>query len=268
MLLHSIQLRINAVKNALYASLFTVSAILFSQQICVAQNTKKALTSDTSSANMEIGISGGLSLNSFSDGQPQTGQNTGYTAGLSLQYKIHKNLTLQVEANFMRQGGQLISFKDDTRIGLPESFSTKNVKNSSIALNGVEVPLLVKYNFKIHQAWKPAFYLGGSYIYNYNATDKYQKTGSLLPGEDMMATVSDFQNVTRQYMANRFNMIVGADVQMPLFDNVKLLLDFRYLTGLSAARLHYSYMEKVGFGSDIRTNSFVSKIGLVLPLAR
>lgn len=109
---------------------------------------------------LDVGASGGLSLNSFATAQPQAGFNTGAAAGLSINYKFFRGLGVQLEANFLQQGGQLISFKDDTRYGLPESFETKNVKNSSYILNSIEIPLLLNYTFKLKQSWKPAIYTG------------------------------------------------------------------------------------------------------------
>ncbi|AMR30769.1 hypothetical protein A0256_04695 [Mucilaginibacter sp. PAMC 26640] len=231
-----------------------------------AQNKTDEVKQNFKESKFEAGISGGPSLNRFTKGQPQTGSNTGFTAGLSLAYQLSKHLSLQVEASILQQGGQLISFKDDTRIGLPESFSTKNVKNSLVTLTGLELPLLISYHLPIQQTWQPAFYAGASYIYNFNATDRYQKTGNLLTGEDVIATVSDHQNVSSVYTTNRANFVAGVKVKLPLFASVKMLIDFRYSAGLSAARQHYSYIEKIGFGSDIYANSFIAKVGFVLPL--
>lgn len=215
---------------------------------------------------LEIGLTGGLSLNSFTKEQPQTGLNTGFTGGAFVNYKVYKGLGLQLEANFLQQGGQMIRFKDDTRIGLPETFETKNVKNSSYQLNSVEIPLLVNYTFNIKPAWRPAFYLGGSYAYTFNVTENYQKTGDLLPGEDIIATVKGSQNVTGVFKTSRVNFIAGANVKLPLTSRLMLLLDFRYLTGLTTARENYSYIDKEGFGRSVGTNAFISKIGLVLPI--
>jgi hypothetical protein len=183
-----------------------------------------------------------------------------------LNYKVYSHWSIQVEANFLQQGGQLLSFKDDTKLGLPESFATKNVKNSSVHLNSLDIPLLIKYTVPLRRDWKPGFYIGGSYAYNFNVVENYQKTGDLLPGEDVVATVSDSENVTSQYNRDRLNLIVGVDLQLALFRKVRLLLDFRYVSGVTPAREHYSYMEKIGFGSNIRSNSFISKLGLSIPI--
>jgi len=216
---------------------------------------------------IEIGVTAGLSLNQFTEGQPQTGSNNGYTAGISFNYKLIKGISLQLEVNALQQGGRMIRFKDDTRIGLPESFETKNVKNSSYVLNSIEVPLLINYTFRIKPLWKPSVYAGGSYTYTYNVNETYQKTGNLLPGEDIIATVSGSQNATNLFNSSRLNLIIGANLKLPLTSKFLLLIDMRYLNGLTTARNKYSYMDKVGFGTNIRTNSFLAKLGIIMPLS-
>ncbi|MDN3550873.1 porin family protein [Mucilaginibacter aquaedulcis] len=246
----------------------TTTFSIFTSSTLIAQNREEAkssgTTTDTLNTRFEIGVSGGVNLNRFTKGQPQTGFNTGYNGGISVNYHLYKQLSLQLEANYLQQGGQMISFKDDTRYGLPESFSTKNVKNSSFKLNSIEVPLLINYSINTKQSWIPTFYAGASYAYSFNVTENYQKTGDLLTGEDIIATVTGKQNVSGLFNSYRFNFITGANVKLPLTSKFKLLLDFRYLTGLSTAREGYSYMEKAGFGSNIRTNSFITKIGIVM----
>ena len=247
----------------------TFTALLFLTNSINAQTVDKSetdTTSDTSTHRFEIGVSGGLSFNQFTKGQPHTSQNQGYTAGLSINYKLIHGISLQLEANFLQQGGRTVTFKDDTRLGLPESFDTKNTTNSSFAINSIEIPLLINYTFNIKQSWKPSIYAGASYAYAYNVKEDYQKTGDLLPGEDIIATVTDSRNVTNQFNSSRVNFVAGANIKLPLTSKLLLLIDMRYLNGLSPARENYSYMDKIGFGSDIRTNSFISKIGIILPL--
>ncbi|QNK62174.1 PorT family protein [Pedobacter sp. PAMC26386] len=251
--------------------LLTINAFLFLNNTASAQNSKEAgkhsKFSDSLKLRLEIGISAGLSLSKFTKGQPQTGSNTGYTAGISVNYKLEKGVSFQLEVNALQQGGRMIRFKDDTRYGLPESFETKNVKNSSYTLNSIEVPLLINYTFKIKPLWKPSLYIGGSYTYTYNVNEKYQKTGNLLPGEDIIATVSNSQNATNLFNTSRLNLIVGANLKLPLTSRFSLLVDMRYLNGLTTAREKYSYMDKIGFGTNIRTNSFLTKLGIVMPLS-
>ncbi|WP_158799671.1 outer membrane beta-barrel protein [Pedobacter sp. L105] len=232
----------------------------------VKENNKNNLAADSSKNRYEIGVSGGVSLNQFTKGQPHTSLNTGYTAGLSVNYKLFKNISVQLEVNSLQQGGRMLRFIDDTSIGLPESFETKNVTNSSYVLNSIEIPFLINYTFKIKPTWAPSIYVGGSYAHTYNVTENYQKTGDLLPGEDIIVTASDSRNVTSSFNGGRINLIFGANIKLPLTSRLLLLIDMRYLEGLTSAIDNYSYMNKVGFGSNLRTNSFLSKIGIILPI--
>lgn len=40
----------------------------------------------------------------------------------------------------------------------------------------------------------------------------------------------------------------------------------RYLKGLSPVIENYSYMEKIGFGSNLRSDSFITRLGLAWSL--
>jgi hypothetical protein len=259
----------NYLRPAVKFGLPLIVILLFSGTVS-AQSTdeKEAAGSsvDSTQNKLEIGVSGGLALNRFTKGQPNTGQNTGYTAGVSVSYKLYNNFGLQLEANFLQQGGTTITFKDDTRIGLPESFETKHVRYSSYAINSIEIPLLINYTFDIRQSWMPTVYAGGSYAYAYNITESYKKTGNLLIGEDVIATVSDTRDASSEFKSTRLNFVAGANLKLPLTTKLFFLIDLRYINGLSPVRENYSYMEKIGFGSDLRSNSFVTKLGLVIPL--
>jgi len=228
--------------------------------------TSKSNTTDTVASRFEIGVNGGISFNQFTKGQPHASQNTGYTAGLSIHYKLYKNFSIQLEANALQQGGRLIQYIDLTWMGLPESFQTKNVTNSSYALNSIDIPVLINYTLNLKQNWKPSLYIGGSYSYTYNVTENYQKTGDLLPGEGIISTVSSSRNSTSRFNTNRANLIVGANVKLPLSNKLQFLIDMRYMNGLTPAIEKYSYMDKIGFGTDLRTNSFLSKIGIIYSL--
>lgn len=260
------KLQFSAISKLHSACMLCMAIFFLKFNTVYAQNKIDTTKVYSNTSKFELGVAGGLTVNKFSNGQPQTGTHTGYAAGLLLTYNVYQQWSIQLEANLIQQGGQLLSFKDDTRYGLPESFSTKNVKNSSVYLNSLNIPLLLKYAIPLKKDWKPSFYIGGSYAYNFNVAEHYQKTGNLLPGEEVISTVTDSEHVTGRYNRDRLNLIIGADLRLPLFSKVKLLLDFRYEAGATPARENYSYMEKVGFGSDIRSNSFISRLGLIIPV--
>ena len=169
-------LRHFADKAILSVYIFSFSIFLFLSAGASAQVKDSISTSDSTLHAIEVGVSGGLSLNQFTKSQPQTGYNTGYSAGIFLNYQLYYHFSLQLEINALQQGGQLVHFKDDTELGLPATIDYKNVTNSSYAMNSIEIPLLLHYTFNIHQSWKPSVYAGGSYAYTYQVIDKYQET--------------------------------------------------------------------------------------------
>jgi len=262
--------RLSAILPSLCICLLTFTLLNFQSTAANAQAVDTIsgsnFSSDTTVKRFEIGLVAGASFNYLATGQPHTGANTGVTAGFSLNYTLFRGVSLQLEANFLQQGGRTVLFKDDTRLGLPESIDTKNVTNSSYILNSIEVPLLVHYTFPIKQSWQPSVYIGASYANTFNVKENYQKTGDLLPGEDIIATVSGSRNPTTNFNTSKMNFIIGANLKLPLTSRVQLLIDMRYLNGLTPSRENYSYMDKVGFGSDIRANSFLSRLGVIMPL--
>lgn len=232
-------------------------------QVVKKKEKNKVQDGDTK---FELGFSSGLAINNFSGEQPHTGINLGFTGGMSINYLMYKRLSLQIEMNYIQKGGQLIRFKDDTRYGVPENFSSKNVKNSSYILHSLDIPLLLNYTFKIKQDWKPSIYVGGSLTYVAGSTERYEKTGDLSPGEDVIGTVTGYQNVSGEFEKIHYNSVIGSKIQLPLYKKSFLVLDCRYVAGLTAAKKDFSYIEKKGFGVDLRTNSFIIKAGIVFPL--
>lgn len=248
-------------------SIITKSAsLLFASVFLLLTIAKAQVTTASDRPKLLLGAAGGASFNRFASGQPHTGYNVGASGGFLANYNIAKHISLQLEANFLQQGGQLLLFRDDTKNGLPESIDTKNVTNSSYLLNSIEIPLSVHYTFPINQTWQPSIYVGGNYAYTLSVTEKYQKTGNLLPGEDVIATVSGSRAVKGSFNSVRLGLLAGANVMLPINSNLKLLLDMRYLHGVAPARENYSYMNKIGFGSTIRTNALVSRIGIIVPI--
>jgi len=83
-----------------YFSICAFSLLLLMSDGTIAQDKAKRQPhkkpTDSVLKRFELGVNGGLSLNKFSNGQPHMGLNTGYTAGISLNYKVFRGLYLQL----------------------------------------------------------------------------------------------------------------------------------------------------------------------------
>lgn len=212
----------------------------------------------------QVGAAAGANLNFFTAEQPQTGFSAGINAGASVQYRLPHRFTAQVEVNYLQQGGQILRWKDDTRFGMPDLFTFKNVKNSYYTLHSLELPVLLKKSFFLSRlGWTPSVYAGGSVAFTLSATERYRKTGNMLEGEYIPATVTGYQDAQLQFEEYRYNGIVGAALEVPLSRNWSLQTDTRFLTGLTPALRKFSYVELAGFGTDVRSNTLLTRIGVV-----
>jgi len=144
-----------------------------------------SLTLQTSHAQVRIGIQGGLSVPNLSGGNNEISQ--GYSSrlapnfGITAEFRITNNFSIQPEVNFDGQGGQRNGMQPVTNTDLPPlttgGYYYANFKNMSI-LDYLEIPVLAKYTFG-----KPdlKFYVNaGPYIgFLLNATEKSSGTSSI-----------------------------------------------------------------------------------------
>jgi hypothetical protein len=108
----------------------------------------------TSDAQLNIGIQGGLSVPNLSGGNNEISQ--GYTSrlapnfGITAEFAITSNFSVEPQINFDGQGGQRNGVQPITSTNLPPlpsgGYYYANFKNVSI-LNYIEIPVLAKYTF-------------------------------------------------------------------------------------------------------------------------
>lgn len=116
------------------------------------------LLSQTSQAQIRLGIQGGLSVPELSGGNNVISQ--GYTSrlapnfGISADIPVAGNFSIEPQVNFDGQGGQRNGMQPITSASLPlpplpgGGYYYANFKNTSI-LNYLEVPVLAEFNFRL-----------------------------------------------------------------------------------------------------------------------
>ncbi|HQT91625.1 MAG TPA: outer membrane beta-barrel protein, partial [Candidatus Kryptobacter bacterium] len=112
------------------------------------------LFSRMSSAQVRVGVQGGLSVPELSGGNNEISE--GYTSrlapnfGITAQFAVTKKFSIEPEIDFDGQGGQRNGIQPITTAELPPLPSGghyyANFKNTSV-LNYLEVPVLAKYTF-------------------------------------------------------------------------------------------------------------------------
>jgi opacity protein-like surface antigen len=155
--------------------------------------------------NVEIGVNYGLNLSRVTafSGESLSPQ-TGYNAGLSLEYFFSKRWGLKTEVVYDTKGWKESYAYTNTNL---------NLVISETRLNYVTIPLMATLHFGAKNNW----YLNlGPYI------------GFLLDAED----VESGADLTEDYNSNDFGVAFTAGYRFNLSDNVKLFLEYDLQQGV------------------------------------
>ena len=207
------------------------------------------------------GLTNGISVNNFTYDQPHNGMNLGYTGGGFIDRTLgtKNRLRLRLNLGYTGAGGQLTTFKDDTRYGFDNMFTFKNAKQSSYLLHSVDSWLSLFYQKQTKNDWKYYVGLGAGMENKFFETERYQKTGEFITG--IYGTVQD-QQFTNRFENYWFNGNLTAGIELPTSKKVNFIIEARYLYGLTAARNNYSYIEFDGVMGEVRTNAFQLTLGV------
>jgi hypothetical protein len=204
------------------------------------------------------GIQNGLSLNSFNYELPHTGINVGYTGGFFIERNLGKNFYTRVTVGYTGAGGELVTFKDDTRYGMDPMFSFKNVKQSSYLLQSVDTYIDFIYKRKTASNWSYYLGVGGGMANKFGEFEQYDKTGEFIPGIYGTVHNKQFTNRFENYWFNG-NGLIGISVPTKSFD---LFVEAKLIMGVTDVRPNYSYIEYEGVTSALKTNALQFTVGI------
>ncbi len=208
---------------------------------------------------INYGIKGGVTFHEFTNQPPHTGGEMGFLAGVFGSYEFSDLIALQMELGYFQQGGTYIQFKDDTRFGVPESFVSKNVKDASVTLHNLYIPLQAKFS-PFSQSYLPKLLIGPYLDVNFAATESYQKTGEI--EDDVYITTSGDAVVTDQYEMFQVGAVAGLEFIIPTNANWNMIFGISYKYGLMPAKKSYSYIDYYAVTEDFYTNALSITIGV------
>jgi opacity protein-like surface antigen len=196
----------------------------------------------TSHAQVQIGIQGGLSVPNLSGGNNEVSQGYGSRLapnfGITAEFAVTDNFSIQPEINFDGQGGQRNGLQPVT--SLPTSplggYYYASFKNMSV-LNYLEIPVLAKYSFG---GFGLRFDVNaGPYIgFLLNATQKTSGTSPIYldnngtPSGDS-ASFDASTGVTSSINKVNYGVAGGVGVILPVSSRADVSLDIRGLYGLT-----------------------------------
>lgn len=204
------------------------------------------------------GILTGVSVNNFTYEQPHTGINLGFTGGAFVDRRLSKYFRARINVAYTGAGGQLTTFKDDTRYGFDPMFTFKNVKQSSYLLHSIGTSFDLIYQHQTNASWSYYVGAGGGIENKFAEHETYQKTGEFITG--IYGTVAGKQ-FTNRFQNNWFNSNFIAGVELPT-KKVKVIIEAKYILGITSVRPNYSYIEFAGVTGEIRSNAFQLTVGV------
>jgi len=210
----------------------------------------------------------GATFNYFTDEQPHTGINVGATSHLRLNYSLPKHVSLYAETGYAGTGGTLTSFKDDTYLGFDPSITFQNTRQSSYLIHSLESSVGAAYAIVSKKLWSVKVYVAPTLNVTLSEWESYEKTGNLLPGvsnsRGVVATINGKQYVDR-FEPYWWSVTSGLQIALPVKNSQEILIDFRFVNGITPAQFDYSYVGIPGIQGNIRTNSF--RLGLGYSIA-
>lgn len=200
----------------------------------------------------------GAVVSEFDNGQPHTGSRLGFAIGGFSEYKFSQLFALKLGVSYFQQGGTYVQFKDDTRFGAEDNFLNKNIKDASVTLHNVSVPLEAKLSFSDHPL-VPSIVLGPYLDVNLAATETYQRSGELEGG--VYGTASGQEVVTDQYEMLQYGAIAGIQFEVPTEGSGDFLIGITYKYGISPVKKAHSYIDYVEVAEDMTSNAFTFAVG-------
>lgn len=213
-------------------------------------------------------VTAGATLNYFTDEQPGTGYDVGGTAHLRLNYSSSKHFSFYAETGYAGTGGSLTKFTDNSWLGFDPTITFKNTKQSEYLIHSLESSVGAAYSISTKGLWSVKVYVAPTLNITTGETEHYEKTGNLISGisnsPGVIATITGDQFVDK-FSPYWWGVTSGVQIGLPLMKSQELLIDFRFVGGLTPVLNDYSYIGAPGVSGNIRTNSFRVGVGYSIP---
>jgi hypothetical protein len=207
---------------------------------------------------LSFGLKAGTNFHSFTNQQPHTGSKIGYSGGFFALYSFSETIAVQLDAAYFQQGGRYIQFIDETRFGASEYYSTKYVKDASVTLHNVFLPLQAHISV-FDEAYLPDLLVGPYVDINFAATETYEKTGQI---NDQYVTTVGSEIVTDEYKMLQYGATAALSFTIPTNKNMSVLFDVAYKYGIFPVKESYSYIDLYSVSGDINSNALSVSLGV------
>jgi hypothetical protein len=240
-----------------------VFLLLFLSGGLSAQNNSSESDSDQDKGGeqqerIDLGIKFGTVLSQFSEEQPYTNVSQGIMGGCFLAYNFSNVFSLQIEGNYIQQGGRNNRFDIPAFQGLENWYQMK-LENQEIIMHNIEVPLLAQFSIALKEG---AFSLGVGPAFSYNLG-----TGTLTEGTVFASETNEFhtfkeeENISSVINSYEYSAIGSLKFEYLAFGNYSFFVEGRYKYGLSDVYEGYSYVRIPQIQADLKNHYMAFALG-------
>lgn len=236
-----------------------IANILFIGIACLHFSVKTSAQESGSSVlgNIYYGGKLGTSISQFTNQQPHTNEKQGLTGGVFIGYNLNSNLAIQLEFNYLQEGGQLLRIEHSWDLS-NNSWINIKTDNQQVTLNNLDIPLMLKYSLPFG-ASKIFIVAGGAFGYNIHAGVKHETT--ILTETGNVSTYTSEENITSNIEDYNIGILAGLGFEIPVFKSNYILIDARYRYGMMPVYKGYSYRGLPQITGDLQNNTMYVTIG-------
>jgi len=207
--------------------------------------------------NLYYGGKFGTSISQFTNQQPHTNAKQGITAGVFVGYPINEKLSVQLEFNYLEEGGQLLDFQTDADLGHDTWYITK-ADNQKLTLHNIDIPVMAKYAIPLGNVKLYAI-LGADLVINIYANNSHETT--VYADDGNITTYTGNEEFTSNIERYSAGALGGIGFEIPVFTNNYILIEGRYKYGITTVYKGYSYRGIPQISGDLKNNTMYFTIG-------
>lgn len=233
--------------------------MFFLGTICLyfADNTTAQEASGNTSPGIHFGGKFGTTVAQFTNQQPHTTVKQGITAGGFVNYNFNKNIAIQLELNYLQEGGELLRFEMPSDLSIPTWYYLK-ADNQNVTLHNLDIPLLFKYSIPVRES-KIFIVLGPAFGINIHSGVEHETTVYTQIGS--VSTFTGEENTTSKIEQYNVGITGGIGFEIPVSRENYIIIDARYRYGMMPVYKGYSYRGIPQITGDLKNNTMYFTIG-------
>lgn len=238
--------------------------IVFSSGDLFAQDNGEDSGSDSESSGnspsqIGYGLKFGTVISEFTGQQPFTNINQGVMGGAFCAYNFSNLFSVQLDVNYIQQGGHGIRYDIPSFHGLDKWYHMK-MENQNITMHNLELPLLAQVSFDLNET---VLRLGVGPAFSYNLRTGVATEGTVFSSEtDEFHTFTGEENISSVVNDYEYSAIGSIGFDFNAFGDADLFIEGRYKYGITDVYEGYSYVHIPQIQGDLKNHYMSFGLGV------